>query len=146
MNTISESYECLGNKKCPLGPKNKYREWCKICEPCLDAFILRRLRTGYSPLRLMRELKEVCRKSTDYNNLLRIGLVAQENGIEFGVKTIRTAIENSDIPGDDEGDEARIIRKAFGVYGRKKALAPARIGSIGTIDEGEMPLERVAGG
>jgi hypothetical protein len=127
--------DCLGHKRCPKGPNNSNRQFCRFYDTCLDRLIERGLEKGKSITSIRMILQSVSSNISDFFLLRRIGRIALENGYKFGRKAVDSAIEKSEIKDDCEPLlEASEVRRAFGVYGR--GSEPAKSMSLGlTVDQ-----------
>lgn len=111
--------ECLGHKRCPKGPNNCDRSYCRFFDTCLDQLVVRGLEKGKSITSIRMILHSVCPNISDFFLLRRVGRVAAQNGYKFGRKAVDSAIVRSDIKDHCEPLlEASEVRIAFEVYGR----------------------------
>ncbi len=87
----------------------------------LDAydFVVTNLNEGKALSQLRAEMARLYPGVSDYFLLIAIGRFATYAGFNFGWRSIKRTIEESEILGDAEGDlEASEVRRAFGIYGR----------------------------
>lgn len=114
--------ECFGGKRCPKATNNRGRVWCSQYDACLNDLVLKELVRHRSPKTIASYLRGfLC--DSDYLILWRIGTVASTNGYLYGRKKVDNTIDASSIAEDGESAsfEAREIRRAFCVFGRKGA-------------------------
>lgn len=118
---------CLGKMLCPRGLGNAGRGLCTSYVQCVEAFILKQLRSECLPFRILKHLRIVVNGRqepeygvSDYVLLTWIGRVSIQNGYQFGRKAIDSAIRRSNVePGARARLERAEIRLAFDVYGRE---------------------------
>lgn len=111
----NECVHCFGKKKCPLD-----RDYCSQYFPCLEEFILRKLKLGWGPIAIRKEVIEIAPFLSDQIILQTIGRVAKRNGYYFSYRKVNRTIQQSSIPDAPEREiQEEGIRRAFGVYGRE---------------------------
>jgi len=113
--------ECFGKKLCPANSVG-----CRAFQECVDELVLRKLRMDWSITKIRLDVKDILPTWSNFIIMRRIGTVAEQNCIHFGYMSVRTAIENCNFEATaaDPELEKREIRRAFGVYGRKRSSSP----------------------
>jgi len=116
---VSNVRNCFGQKLCPNGMSTK--RWQFSCSmDCRDEFILRKLKAGWSPSRIMPEVKDMWPGYSNSLILNVIGHVAEKKGYHFGWKTVARAIREGGLyTAPYSKDDIASVRLAFGVYGRE---------------------------
>ncbi len=138
---VSGVRECFGQKLCPNG-LSKVRWQLRCSMDCRDEFILRKLKTGWSPSRIMPEVRDMWPTYSSFLILCVIGNIAEGNGYHFGWKTVERAIREGGLyDALDPQTEIASIREVFGVYGRegyrRASHMPVELPEGGIIDEVE---------